>query len=380
MQENDRSQIGRRGVVKGIGGLAALSMSNATVATAQAAMDSPLQSDPHTADTYRSIVDAIVPRTPQLEDELGPEHVPGGIDVELEKFLIWDFNHFQEIRAEMVTEKDDLLEDTLSSDSGPEMPRSLFEVTVDTTGLGSDLDALLDLADISLLDLDLDGEALEAHLTFGPIERFEIEFADLDDTTEGVAEFDLVVETANETVHRVLQNYPYAALFTLVFDLVAAEFVALGKNEDPVSPNEQFPGGGTFTRLSREDRLRCLWTIIDGGVIDTLDDLLSPLVPDAGILKYVVMAVNGLHGFGYYTEWSGYGDTKTNTPNEREMQTEPGSVQSHQQSGYPGPSPGHAADWRHAVPGGFSDPKAKNLNLPDDLTGDDVIDGIGSDT
>ncbi|PGF13938.1 hypothetical protein CP556_22915 [Natrinema sp. CBA1119] len=380
MQENDRSQIGRRGVVKGIGGLAALSMSNATFATAQAAMDSPLQSDPHTADTYRSIVDAIVPRTPQLEDELGPEHVPGGIDVELEKFLIWDFNHFQEIRAEMVTEKDDLLENTLSSDSGPEMPRSLFEMTVDTTGLGSDLDALLDLADISLLDLDLDGEALEDHLTFGPIERVEIGFADLDDTTEGVAEFDLVVETANETVHRVLQNYPYAALFTLVFDLVAAEFVALGKNEDPVSPNEQFPGGGTFTRLSREDRLRCLWTIIDGGVIDTLDDLLSPLVPDAGILKYVVMAVNGLHGFGYYTEWSGYGDTKTNTPNEREMQTEPGAVQSHQQSGYPGPAPGHAADWRHAVPGGFSDPKAKNLKLPDDLTGDDVIDGIGGDT
>ncbi|MFC6763919.1 hypothetical protein [Natrinema soli] len=380
MQENDRSQIGRRGVVKGIGGLAALSMSNATFATAQAAMDSPLQSDPHTADTYRSIVDAIVPRTPQLEDELGPEHVPGGIDVELEKFLIWDFNHFQEIRAEMVTEKDFLLDNTLSGDSGPEMPRSLFEVTVDTTGLGSDLDALLDLADISLLDLDLDGKALEEHLTFGPIERFEIGFADLDDATKGAAEFELLVETGNETVHRVLQNYPYAALFTLVFDLAAAEFVALGKNEGPVSPNEQFPGGGTFTRLSREDRLRCLWTIIDGGAIDTLDDLLSPLVPDAGILKYVVMAVNGLHGFGYYTEWSGYGNTKMNTPNEREMQTEPGEVQSHQQSGYPGPVPGHAADWRHAVPGGFADPKAKNLNLPDDLTGDDVIDGIGGDT
>jgi len=340
MQENDRSQIGRRGVVKGIGGLAALSMSNATVATAQAAMDSPLQSDPHTADTYRSIVDAIVPRTPQLEDELGPEHVPGGIDVELEKFLIWDFNHFQEIRAEMVTEKDDLLEDTLSSDSGPEMPRSLFEVTVDTTGLGSDLDALLDLADISLLDLDLDGEALEAHLTFGPIERFEIEFADLDDTTEGWPSSITSRRDGQRDRPPRPPELPYAALFTLVFDLVAAEFVALGKNEDPVSPNEQFPGGGTFTRLSREDRLRCLWTIIDGGVIDTLDDLLSPLVPDAGILKYVVMAVNGLHGFGYYTEWSGYGDTKTNTPNEREMQTEPGSVQSHQQSGYPGPSRG----------------------------------------
>ncbi|MDF9748208.1 hypothetical protein [Natrinema salsiterrestre] len=377
MQENDREQVSRRGVVKGIGGLAALSMSNATFETAQAAMDGPLQSDPHTADTYRSIVDAIVPRTPELEDELGPEHVPGGLDAELEKFLIWDFNHFQEIRAEMVTENS-LLD--LSGDSGPEMPRAMFEVTVDTTGFSSDLDAMLDLADISILDLDLDGEAMEDYLTFGPVERFEIGFADFDDATEGPAEFELAVETTNESVHRILQNYPYAPTFTLVFDLVAAEFLALGKNEDPVSPNEQFPGGGTFTRLSREDRLRCLWTIVDGGAIDTIDDLLSPLVPDVGILKYVVMAVNGLHGFGYYTEWSGYGDTKTNTPNEREMQRDPAEVQSRQQSGYPGPAPGYAADWRHAVPGGFKDPKAKNLNLPDDLTGDDVIDGIGGDT
>ncbi|WP_238717458.1 hypothetical protein [Natronorubrum halophilum] len=352
-------------------------MSNATFETAAAAMDAPLQSDPHTADTYRSIVDAIVPRTPGLEDELGPEHVPGGLDVGLEKFLIWDFNHFQEIRAELVTDKSLL---GLSGGSGPEMPRSMFEVTVDTTGLGSDLDALLNLTDLSLLDLDLDGEALEEYLTFGPLERFEIGFANLDETAEGLATFDLAVETATESVHRVLQNYPYAPTFTLVFDVVAAEFIALGKNEDPVSPNEQFPGGGTFTRLSREDRLRCLWTIVDGSVIDTLDDLLSPLVPDVGILKYVVMAVNGLHGFGYYTEWSGYEETKTNTPNERELQQHPAEVQSRQQSGYPGPAPGHAADWRHAVPGGFKDPEVGNLNLPDDLTGDDVIDGIGGDT
>ncbi|QFU82262.1 hypothetical protein [Natronorubrum aibiense] len=378
MQGNDGNQVSRRGVVKGIGGLAALSMSNATFETAQAAMDAPLQSDPHTADTYRSIVDAIVPRTPELENELGPEHVPGGLDVGLEKFLIWDFNHFQEIRAEMVTEKDSLLD--LSDDSGPEMPRSMFETAVDTTGLGSDLNAILDLADVSLLELDLDGEKLEEYLTFGSLVQLEIGFADWDETAEGPAEFELVVETTNESVHRVLQNYPYASIFTLVFDLVAAEFLTLGKNEDPVSPNEEFPGGGTFTRLSREDRLRCLWTIVDGGAIDTLDDLLSPLVPDVGILKYVVMAVNGLHGFGYYTEWSGYGDTKTNTPNERKMQQDPADVQSRQQSGYPGPAPGYAADWRHAVPGGFKDPKAKNLNLPDDLTGDDVIDGIGGDT
>ncbi|AQL44759.1 hypothetical protein BV210_18595 (plasmid) [Halorientalis sp. IM1011] len=382
MHESDGSDVSRRGVVKGIGGLAALSMSNATFADAKAAMTSPLQSDPHTADTYRAIVDAIVPRTPQLEDELGPEHVPGGVDVGLEKFLIWDFNHFQEIRAEMVTEKTHLLGGVFEADepSGPEMERSLFELSLDLTQYGSTVDALFDLLDVSLLGLDVDGDALQEYLTLGPIERFEISFSDFEALTEGPAEFELVVETANETVHRVLQNYPYAALFTIVFDIVAAEFLVLGKNEDPVSVNEQFPAGGTFARLSREDRLRCLWSIVDGGLIDTLDEVLSPLVPDLGILKYVVMAVNGLHGFGYYTEWAGLGDTKTNMPTEREMQKDPSQVQSRQQTDYPGPSPGYAADWRHAVPDGFADPDVEDLDLPDDLTGDDVVDGIGGDT
>ncbi|MWG34558.1 hypothetical protein [Halomarina oriensis] len=361
--------VTRRNVVKGIGGLAALSMSNATFGQAQAAMDAPLESDPHTADTYRSIVDAIVPRTPELEAELGPEHVPGGLDIELEKFLIWDFNHFQEIRAEMVSEKLD--------PAHPLMPRAMFEVEYDLPLLGSTLDGVLDLTDLGLLDLldlGLDADELEDELTFGSVERFEVSVSDLDADT---AEFDVVVETANESTHRVLQNYPYAPVFTLVFDIVAAEFIVRGNNEDPLSANEQFPGGGTFTKLSREDRLRCLWTIVDGSVVDDLDELLSPFVPDLGILKYVVMAVNGLHGFGYYTEWGGYGTTKTDTPTERELQTPAGEVQSRRQSGYPGPADGYAANWRHAVPGGFADPDAENLDLPDDLTGDDVIDGLG---
>ncbi|MFD1513363.1 hypothetical protein [Halomarina rubra] len=364
------TSVTRRDVMKGVGGLAALSMSNATFAEARTAMNAPLESDPHTADTYRAIVDAIVPRTPELEDELGGEHVPGGLDIELEKFLIWDFNHFQEIRAEMVSEKLDPAQ--------PLMPRAMFEVDYELPFLGSALDGVVDLIDLSLLDLldlGLDTDALEDVLTFGSVERFELSAVDADGS--GTVDFDLVVETANETTHRVLQNYPYAPVFTLVFDIVAAEFIVRGNNEDPVSANEQFPGGGTFTKLSREDRLRCLWTIVDGSIIDDLDELLSPFVPDLGILKYVVMAVNGLHGFGYYTEWGGYGTTKTATPNEREMQTPAGEVQSRQQSGYPGPADGYAANWRHAVPGGFADPPADELNLPDDLTGDDVIDGLG---
>lgn len=360
--------------MKSIGGLAALSMSGATIAEARETLTDQLPSDPHTADTYRAIVDAIVPRTPELEDELGPEHVPGGLDVELEKFLVWDFNHFQEIRAEMVAERGLLEFDSSDATMAP----STFETALDTTGFGSDLDAVADLADVTLSALDIETSALEEFLTLGPIERFEVSFADLDSVEEGPAEFDLLVETANETTHRVVQNYPYASLFTVVFDLVAAEFLARGKNEDRPSTSEQFAAGGTFARLSRKDRLRCLWTIVDGSVVDDLDELLSPLIPDVGILKYVVMATNGLHGFGYYTEWAGLGETKTENPTDRKMQKPPGEVQSREQSGYPGPAPGHSANWRHAVPGGFGDDWERERRT-DDLTGDDVLSGVGGD-
>ncbi|QLD90057.1 hypothetical protein HWV07_13845 [Natronomonas salina] len=369
MTDDTNASTTRRGVMKGVGGLAALSMSGATISDAQAAIDGAVPTDPHTRDTYRAIVDAIVPRTPELEDELGPEHVPGGLDVELEKFLIWDFNHFQEIRSEMVADGD-----LLSGDQ--KMPRDMFEFDLDATDTDA-LDALMDLADLDLLDDDLDEQALQNHLTFGPVNRYKVNFENLDTSTKGAARFERFVKTDDEEYHRVLQNYPYASMFTFVFDLVAAEFLAKGNNEDDPAANEEFPGGGTFTRLSREDRLRCLWTIVDGGAVDRLDDLLSPMVTDVGILKYVVMACNGLHGFGYYTEWSGYGETKTNTPNERVMQVDESEVQSRQQSGYPGPADGYAADWRHAVDGGFDDPDVEDLDLSGDLTGDDVV--VGGD-
>lgn len=44
--------------------------------------------DLHVEVTFRAIVDAVVPETPQLGDELGPEHTPGGLAVEMEEFLV----------------------------------------------------------------------------------------------------------------------------------------------------------------------------------------------------------------------------------------------------------------------------------------------------
>jgi len=427
MTEDSNTPMTRRGVMKGVGGLAAVSMSGVSIAEAQDVMGQEVPADPHTRDTYRSIVDAIVPRTPELEDELGGEHVPGGLDVELEKFLIWDFNHFQEVRLETLqtpvktaqsgggplgdlggsnplgdslgglTETGDLGRGT-SLDSVTElvdglMAPELFQLDFDTVSSGSELGALADLAGVDaigdlgdLLDVgDLD--ALGEELDFGAADRLAIDFADapIPEGAEGIAEFDLLVEGANEGTHQVVQNYPYANVFPFVFDIVAAEFLAQGKNEDTPSPNPEFAGGGTFVRLSREDRLRCLWTIVDGAVIDRLDGVLSPMLPAVGILKFVVMACNGLHGFGYYTEWSGLGDTKTNTPSEREMQVDPSNVQSRNQTDYPGPSDGYAADWRHAVPGGFEDdwetnetPGPADPELPDEAA-DEAEEATGGD-
>jgi hypothetical protein len=44
--------------------------------------------DVHTLVTYRAVVDAVVPETPELADDLGPEHVPGGLAVALDDFLV----------------------------------------------------------------------------------------------------------------------------------------------------------------------------------------------------------------------------------------------------------------------------------------------------
>lgn len=49
----------------------------------------------YTRGTFAALVDAIVPETPELEAR-GAEHVPGGLDVELETEIIARVNAFQE--------------------------------------------------------------------------------------------------------------------------------------------------------------------------------------------------------------------------------------------------------------------------------------------
>jgi hypothetical protein len=48
----------------------------------------PADVDPHTRVTFRAVVDAVVPETPALGADIGPEHVPGGLGVHLEDYVI----------------------------------------------------------------------------------------------------------------------------------------------------------------------------------------------------------------------------------------------------------------------------------------------------
>lgn len=75
--------VDRRDVLRGIGALGASS-----VLSLSASAESTPSRTPFTRATYKAVVDAVVPRTPELAGELGEEHVPGGLDVGLDDYLI----------------------------------------------------------------------------------------------------------------------------------------------------------------------------------------------------------------------------------------------------------------------------------------------------
>lgn len=94
-------EVPRRGVLQGMGALG-IGVGGGTGSPWQlaAALDEAVQDaessrhDQHTVATWRAVVDAVIPETPELADDLGEEHGPGGLDVELEIGLIEFVNGF----------------------------------------------------------------------------------------------------------------------------------------------------------------------------------------------------------------------------------------------------------------------------------------------
>lgn len=83
--------LSRRGLLRGTAGMVgagAVLPAKVAAELEEVPLDERTGSDdPHTGATYRAVVDVVVPRTPELCEELGTEHGTGGLDVGIDELL-----------------------------------------------------------------------------------------------------------------------------------------------------------------------------------------------------------------------------------------------------------------------------------------------------
>lgn len=122
-----------------------------------------------------------------------------------------------------------------------------------------------------------------------------------------------------------------------MLDVAAEQLILIQGNEGQLNFS-MFPGGGTFAALAPNDRLRAL-TLLEQLQVN-LSVLPIPFQDNPGFVLFVTVALNRLTMMGYYSEWSGYGSTRLETPNQRILEYFPLGWE---QVGYPGPSLGYRA-------------------------------------
>lgn len=328
MQPTETTDDGcsRRSVLGGIGGAGVASLTGlSAVSSAAADVPDDFEMDSHTRATFGAIGDAIVPRTPSLADERGPEHEPGALDIELEAFLSWTYDNAQELRTEDLSWRSAR---ALSAD----LAESDLETVVD--------DVLADHSEETRARLESLGLTDVAGV-FGSLRGLSVD-VDYSRYATGSAEAAYSVETTDGTVTGESDTYPLSRVVAAMFDVAALEFVAQGLPAGDVEPNPEFDAGGVVTRLARRDRLRCLEWTFGGAPVAAREAELSTFFPEPATIAGVAMNVHALTAIGYYSEWEAYGSTRTEPPSRRELQEPVDEVQSRRQTGYPGPAPGYA--------------------------------------
>ena len=125
---------------------------------------------------------------------------------------------------------------------------------------------------------------------------------------------------------------PLAYPTAIMLDAAAIQLV----NARQATPSGQSPFPVFFSCLSKIDRIRTL------SALENLDiDLFllpTPYQNNAGLIKYVIDALNRFSLFGYYSEWPAYGSTRMFPPNNRRLEFFPLSWR---EVGYPGVSFGY---------------------------------------
>lgn len=96
--------------------------------------------------------------------------------------------------------------------------------------------------------------------------------------------------------------------------------------------------GGTFAALSAADRFRVLSYLeqISGYLVELPEEIAD----NPGFVLTINSTLNRYTMIGYYSEWPGYGNTRLNSPDVRNLEFYPLSWQ---QIEYPGPSMGYRA-------------------------------------
>jgi len=131
-----------------------------------------------------------------------------------------------------------------------------------------------------------------------------------------------------------LTPIPLATPTAHLLDAGAIQLIASGRAKDPQTASVE--GGGPFSTLSHADRFRAL-AILEQGAVDP-GYLPQPYQYDLGYVQFIVDYLNRATMFGYYSEWSAYGTTRLNYPDQRVLEHFPLSWV---QVGYPGVSLGY---------------------------------------
>ena len=120
-----------------------------------------------------------------------------------------------------------------------------------------------------------------------------------------------------------------------LLNIAAEQLVYMQLNLDPVNDSVYFTKGA-FAAISPSDRLLAI-AFLEQGKINW--SLLPPHFQNhPEDINSIIIYLNNLTMFGYYSEWSGYGTTKLYPPNNRILEHFPIPWE---QASYPGPSRGY---------------------------------------
>jgi hypothetical protein len=135
-----------------------------------------------------------------------------------------------------------------------------------------------------------------------------------------------------------LNSYYYPiAIPTAEIIEAAAELLVFAEANDRaefMEPTEM----SIFGSLAPIDQLRAL-TLLQQMKVNPAD-LPIPFQNNPGYILYITSALSRYVMMGYYSEWSGYGTTRMESPTQRKLEYFPLSWE---QIGYPGPSLGYRA-------------------------------------